>query len=91
MIKMVVIKQQINPLVGTPRLDYTQIMNGGAREDILKAMRDYSFFYIINIPDFDPKAEVDVMKSFFSMSQNQKDRYASAKNNPCNSNVLRGK
>ena len=79
-----------NPLGNTPKLDYTTIMNGGAKDEILHAMQEYAFFYIVNIPNFDPQAEIEVMKAFFSQPQDIKEKYASNKNNPSNSNVLRG-
>ena len=88
--KMIVKENQFNPLNDTPKIDYRKIMNGGAREEILQAMRDYSFFYILNIPNFDPQAEMDAMKTFFSLPKELKEKYASVKNNPDNSNVLRG-
>ena len=79
-----------NPLLYAPKLDYTKIMNGGAREEILRAMQDYSFFYIVNIPHFDPLGEVAVMETFFNQPQGVKEKYGSVKHNPRNSNVLRG-
>ena len=79
-----------NPLANAPKLDYTRIMNGGAREEILQSMKDYAFFYIVNIPNFDPQGEVDVMENFFNQPQEVKEKYASIKNNSSNSNVLRG-
>ena len=85
-----VVESQSNPLAETPKIDYNKIMNGGAREEIIQAMKDYSFFYIVNIPNFDPQAELDVMEQFFSQSQETKEKYASIKNNPNNANILRG-
>ena len=79
-----------NPLADTPKLDYKAIMTGEARERILQAMQEYAFFYIVNIPNFDPNAEMDAMEQFFSEPQDIKEKYATVGNNPKNSNVIRG-
>nr|AIW06468.1 putative isopenicillin-n-synthase [Lampocteis cruentiventer] len=84
------VKSISNPLTDVPKLDYNKIISGNARDDILQAMKDYAFFYIVNIPNYDPQAEIEVIKRFFSEPQEIKERYASAKHNPRNTNVFRG-
>nr|AIW06469.1 putative isopenicillin-n-synthase [Thalassocalyce inconstans] len=87
---MMVKMEKRNPLLDVPKLDYNKIMNGSARDEILQAMKDYAFFYIVNIPKFDPHAEIDVMRRFFNQPREVKESYASVKHNPSNNNVLRG-
>ena len=79
-----------NPFADTPKLEYTDIMSGQAGGEILQALREYSFFYITNIPNFDPQDELNLMKSFFNKPEEVKEKYATLGNNPKNSNIIRG-
>nr|AIW06452.1 putative isopenicillin-n-synthase [Bathyctena chuni] len=79
-----------NPLIDVPKLKYQSIMKGTCQDDILNAMSEYGFFYIIDIPGFDSHAELDTMKAFFNWPQETKEKYASMKHNSNNKNVLRG-
>nr|AIW06454.1 putative isopenicillin-n-synthase [Ctenophora sp. W WRF-2014] len=79
-----------NPLSNVPKFNYQDILDGSAREDIIQAMQQYAFFYIINIPGFDAHAEVEAIKAFFSLPQAVKERCASIKHNANNTNILRG-
>nr|AIW06448.1 putative isopenicillin-n-synthase [Ctenophora sp. C WRF-2014] len=81
---------QCNPLDNVPKFKYNDIVGGTLKDKIVKAMAEYGFFYIIDIPGFEPQAEYQMMKSFFELPQNTKENYASIKHNPENSNVLRG-
>nr|AIW06456.1 putative isopenicillin-n-synthase [Ctenophora sp. N2 WRF-2014] len=79
-----------NPLNNVPKFNYRDILDGSAREDIVQAMQQYAFFYIVNIPGFDAQAEFEAIKAFFGLPQVIKERCATIKHNPNNSNVLRG-
>ena len=79
-----------NPLLAVPKIDYHDIVSGKALDQIREAVMEYAFFYIVNIPEFDPLTELNLMKGYFPQSYEDKDRCASVKNNPKNSNVLRG-
>nr|AIW06481.1 putative isopenicillin-n-synthase [Ctenophora sp. T WRF-2014] len=87
---MVLLKDAANPLHDVAKIEHSQIMAGNAKQDILDALQKWGFFYIVNIPDFDALKEMETMKTFFGHPQEVKERFASNKNNPANSNVLRG-
>nr|AIW06459.1 putative isopenicillin-n-synthase [Hormiphora californensis] len=90
---MAVVSQPLdetNPLSAVPKIDYADLVSGAALEQIRHAVKEYAFFYIINIPEFDASLELNLMKGYFAQSYAEKDQCASVKNNPDNCNVLRG-
>ena len=80
-----------NPLSAVPKIDYGDLVSGKGLDQLRHAVTEYAFFYIINIPEFDALTELNLMKGYFAQTYSDKDSCASAKNNPKNSNVLRGK
>nr|AIW06461.1 putative isopenicillin-n-synthase [Dryodora glandiformis] len=81
---------QTNPLFSVPQLDYSEIASGEAREALIQVLQKYAFFYVVNIPGFDPKAELEAIKGFFEQPLDVKKKSASKKHTPDNSNILRG-
>nr|AIW06472.1 putative isopenicillin-n-synthase [Beroe abyssicola] len=79
-----------NPLDNVPKLDYSQIMGGEMQAEILSALREFAFFYIVDIPGFEAETEMEVMREFFRLPLSAKERYGTVKHNPNNTNVLRG-
>ena len=79
-----------NPLQNVPKLDYTQLIKGEIQADIISAMREFAFFYVVDIPEFEAEAELEVMREFFSLPLSVKERYGTVKLNPNNANVFRG-
>ena len=53
-------------------------------------LQKYAFFYVVNIPGFDPKAELEAIKGFFEQPLEVKKKSASKKHAPDNPNILRG-
>eukprot|EP00116_Pleurobrachia_bachei_P006176 sb/3466438/ len=79
-----------NPLSAVPKIDYADLVSGKGLDQLKYAVTEFAFFYIVNIPEFDALTELNLMKGYFAQSYADKDACASAKNNPKNSNVLRG-
>ena len=79
-----------SPLLNVPKLDYTRILAGELQNEILSAMQEFAFFYIVNIPELHAEEEVDVMRGFFDLPLGVKERCGTVKHSPSNTNVLRG-
>ena len=56
-----------------------KLKEGKVRKQILSAMSEYGFFYIVDIPNYDPKLELKEIERFFNMSTGDKMSVATGK------------
>ena len=59
-------------------------------DDIYQSMREYGFFFVTNVTDYNATIELQHLKKFFELPDHVKMRLAVNKHNPDNVNVYRG-
>jgi len=77
---------------GVARIPYNDLLNGNVYVDpfILHSMKEYGFFYVVDVPQYSAGVELDYLKAFFELPADQKDDLSIRKHNPANKNAYRG-
>nr|AIW06455.1 putative isopenicillin-n-synthase [Ctenophora sp. N1 WRF-2014] len=81
-----------SPFSGVASIPYTLLSASNVSIDplILASMKQFGFFYVHHIPNYNSSQELDYLQRFFKLPDTQKMRYAVRKHNPANTNVYRG-
>ena len=74
------------------RISYTALLNDDSKVDsqILSSMKEYGFFYVVDIPGYDAKLEQGLMETFFNLPEDIKASVEIRRHNPENKNAYRG-
>merc|ERR1712139_682948 len=75
-----------------PKIAYTDLMNDNSNIDhlVIRAMKHFGFFYVVDVPDYSAAKELELMTTFFGLPEDVKADVEIRSHNPANSNAYRG-
>jgi len=84
--------EEVEGFEGVARIPYADLLNGNVYVDpfILHSMKEFGFFYVVDVPEYSAGVELDFLKTFFELPADVKDDLSIRKHNPANPNAYRG-
>nr|AIW06453.1 putative isopenicillin-n-synthase [Ctenophora sp. W WRF-2014] len=80
------------PFASVATIPYTLLSTSNVSIDplVLASMKQFGFFYVNHVPNYNSSQELDYLQQFFALPDSEKMKYAVRKHNRGNRNIYRG-
>ena len=86
------IADRLDAFGSVAKIPYMAMLNNDESWDnsIFASMKQYGFFYVVDVPEYSADEEHVYMKKFFELDDDVKDEMSIRRHNPANKNAYRG-